>query len=32
MYNVADVGDCPVNPADLQILSKIEIFLKILAK
>ena len=29
MYNVADVGDCPVNPADLQdSLSKIENFFK----
>ena len=29
IYNVADIGDCPVNPADLQdSLSKIEIFFK----
>ena len=33
MYNVADVGDCPVNPADLQdSLSKIEIFFKNISK
>ena len=28
-YNIADIGDCPVNPADLQdSLNKIEIFYK----
>ena len=33
IYNVADVGDCPVNPADLQdSLSKIEIFFKNISK
>ena len=33
MYNVADVGDCPVNPADLQdSLSKIEAFFKNISK
>ena len=33
MYNVADVGDCPVNPADLQdSLSKIEIYFKNISK
>ena len=33
IYNVADVGDCPVNPAALQdSLSKIEIFFKNISK
>jgi len=33
MYNVADIGDCPVNPADLQdSLSKIEAFFKNISK
>ena len=33
IYNVADIGDCPVNPADLQdSLSKIEFFFKNISK
>jgi len=33
IFNVADIGDCPVNPADLQdSLSKIEIFFKNISK
>ena len=32
-YNIADIGDCPVNPADLQdSLNKIEIFYKEIIK
>ena len=32
-YNIADIGDCPVNPADLQnSLNKIEIFYKEIKK